>query len=151
MWTNPTERGEFIIGIDSGTRTGLAIWDRKRKVFVEVRTFKIHRAMEMVKHYNQDYKISVRVEDARKMILPSNVAQKISGNNGISRIQGAGSVKRDAVIWQDFLTDYNIPFEMVKPNTKVTKLGKYSFEKITGYRGLTSNHSRDAAMMVFGM
>ena len=65
-------------------------------------------------------------------------------------LQGVGSVKRDAKIWEDFLTDIGIPFEMTHPKNSVTKLNDLSFRKLTKYSKRTSEHSRDAAMLVFG-
>ncbi len=64
--------------------------------------------------------------------------------------QGAGSVKRDCKIWEDFLTDLDIPFEMVAPRKGMTKYSAAAFKKLTGYEGKTSEHARDAAMLVFG-
>jgi hypothetical protein len=69
----------------------------------------------------------------------------------MGRRQGAGSVKRDAKIWQDFCEDMDIPFEAVKPCAGATKRTTETFERLTGWKGRTSNHARDAAMLVFGM
>ena len=64
--------------------------------------------------------------------------------------QGAGSIKRDAKIWEDFLNRKNIDFQMVNPTSRKTKINKDYFQKLTGYKGNTSEHGRDAAMLVFG-
>lgn len=136
------EQKNYAIGIDSGTKTGLAIYDRQAKKLVQCSTLKIHRAMKIVEEY-KDHKIIVIVEDARKAVF--------GRRNDYHKAQGAGSVKRDATIWEDFLKDLKVDYRMVRPNKRTTKLGKYEFEKITNYRGLTSVHSRDAAMLVFGL
>lgn len=136
------EKKQYAIGIDCGTNTGLAIYDVQAKKLVQCSTLKIHRAMEVIINY-REHKIIVFVEDARLAVF--------GRSNDYNRAQGAGSVKRDAAIWEDFLTDLGVEFQMKRPNKKITKLGKYEFEKITGYKGLTSSHSRDAGMMVFGM
>ena len=85
----------------------------------------------------------VRIEDARQ--------RRWLGNKGREALQGAGSIKRDATIWEDFLTDKKIPFEMVAPSRNSTKLSAEVFKRLTGWQGRTSEHSRDAAMLVFKM
>jgi hypothetical protein len=39
---------------------------------------------------------------------------------------------------------------MVNPTSRKTKINKDYFQKLTGYKGNTSEHGRDAAMLVFG-
>ncbi|MBR1575873.1 MAG: hypothetical protein IJ654_05415 [Bacteroidales bacterium] len=65
-------------------------------------------------------------------------------------LMGAGSVKRDATIWEDALTDYGIPFEATPPRRGLTKWDATAFQRATGWTGRTSNHARDAALLVFG-
>lgn len=134
---------EYYIGIDAGTNTGIAIWNKTNKRFEFIKTVKIHQAMEIVKDYVNRGTICVVVEDARLAVHGRNLEAH--------KAQGAGSIKRDASIWEDFLKDENVPFRMVRPNKTITKLSKETFINITKYTGLTSNHSRDAAMLVYGM
>ena len=63
--------------------------------------------------------------------------------------QGTGSVKRDCNIWEEFLKDCKIPYEAVPPCRNVTKTTAASFARITKWKGRTSEHSRDAAMLVW--
>lgn len=132
----------IYIGIDCGVKTGIAIWNKNKRCFDLIRTVKIHIAMDLVKEYKlKGMDIKARVEDASQVTFKTDLV----------KAQGAGSVKRDASIWRDYLTDMDIPFEMVRPNKKTSKLDVSIFQKITGYTGLTSSHSRDAAMIVFGL
>ena len=125
-----------IIGIDTGVNTGFAVWDLGNREFLSIATLKIHRAFEHVLALKPQL---VRVEDARKRKALTNV--------GPGREQGAGSVKRDAKIWEDFLSDHKIPFQMCVPqNTEWTSEG---FNRLTRYKGLTSEHARAAAVMVY--
>lgn len=130
----------FIIGIDTGVNTGFAVWDRQERKFKEVCSTHIHRAMLSV-NYRKEDGILVRVEDARQ--------RKWFGNSGKEQLQGAGSVKRDAKIWEDFLKDLNVDFEMVAPKNNKTKLDAKKFKMITGWNEPTNEHSRDAAMLCF--
>lgn len=80
------------------------------------------------------------------------MASKWYNDAGKSRdkLQGAGSIKRDCKIWEDFLRDKGIPFKLIAPKNNTTKLSAPAFKSITGYTGRTCEHSRDAAMMVYG-
>jgi hypothetical protein len=134
----------YYIGIDTGTNTGFAVWDLIDKQFVAIKTYKIDEAMERVLSFHNITglsKIFVRFEDAR--------LRKWFGKAGREQLQGAGSIKRDCVIWEDFLTRKGIPFEAVAPKNNRTKLSAKQFKMITGYEGKTSEHARDAAMLVF--
>ncbi|MEG0499519.1 MAG: hypothetical protein RR550_00175 [Rikenellaceae bacterium] len=133
----------LYIGIDTGTNTGLAQWDCTIKQLTVVRTLKIHEALSLVKdlHTLHGDSLFVRFEDAR--------LRKWFAKAGREKLQGAGSIKRDCVIWQEFLTDNRIYFEAVAPRDNMTKLPSDVFKKMTGWKGKTSEHSRDAAMLVF--
>lgn len=135
---------ECIIGIDCGVNTGYAVWLRGTKQLYNVTTCTILKAMSMVKiaFDAQRTQLLVRVEDPR---LATYGRQKDT-----YKAQGAGSVKRDAQIWEEFLKEHHIAHEFVRPNKKLTKLSDETFKKITGYQGSTSQHARDAAMLVFG-
>ncbi|MDR1762774.1 MAG: hypothetical protein LBR64_02285 [Dysgonamonadaceae bacterium] len=156
---------DYIIGIDTGTNTGVAVWDTAGKRFIEIRCEKIHKAFNLVHNYHHERgKILVRVEDARQ--------RKWFGNAGRSQLQGAGSIKRDATIWNDFLDDLGCDFEMVAPKNNTTKLPPDTFRRITGVTILTEReakkkgynypnafvvnhttdkeHCIDAAMLVYG-
>lgn len=131
---------KIIIGIDCGVNTGFAIYSPEREKLYCLKSLMIHEAMEIVLFEKNNIKI-VRVEDAR-------LRKFVTG--GREKLQGVGSVKRDAKIWEDFLTDNNIPFEMVAPKNNRTKLNQETFRKITGWSEKTNEHSRDAGMLVFG-
>jgi hypothetical protein len=136
---------KIVIGIDSGVETGFAVWNKAERCLLQVCSLKIHQAMDRVleTHRLNPGNLIVRVEDARK--------RKWFGNAGREQLQGAGSIKRDAVIWEDFLTDHKIPFEMIAPKNNKTKTDADYFKRITGWQARTNNHARDAAMLCFGM
>lgn len=134
---------KFIVGIDTGVNTGIAIWNRAIKNFDSIQSVKIHIAMKIVTdlcalHGNNA--VFIRVEDARKR-------KWFGAMRGSEVLQGVGSVKRDAVIWEDFLLDLKVPFEMLHPIKGGTKINQESFASITKWRGKTNEHSRDAGML----
>lgn len=138
----------YLIGIDSGTETGYCLYDRLGKMIRKLQTMKIHRAMIEIKQVYEmaPGKVLVRVEDARLVQFKTDPV----------KAQGAGSVKRDAKIWEDFLSDKDffpdISYEFVRPNKNTTKKGlsEESWRKITKWAGPASTHARDAAILVFG-
>ena len=138
----------IYIGIDPGTHTGVAIWDNKQQEFVELATIPIHQALLKVKNYYNDNKglskICVVFEDARQRTWFGK------DKNTNAKLQGAGSIKRDCSIWEDFCKDYQIPYLAVPPMKGGTKLSEAYFKAISGWKGRTSNHARDAAMLVIG-
>lgn len=133
----------FYIGIDPGTHTGMAVWDSKEGKFLSLETLPIHRAMVEVMNLRIGREILVVFEDARQ--------RKWFGDGDTdAKKQGAGSVKRDCSIWEDFCKDYGIPFRAIPPVKGATKITPEYFKLISHYQGRTSEHSRDAAMLVIG-
>lgn len=131
----------IVIGIDPGVTTGVAKWDTSANNMVDVSSMKIHQAMDMVGSW--PIANLVLVEDARKRTW--------FGKSGKEVWQGAGSIKRDCTVWEDFLCDKGISFVMLPPRSNRTKLNADSFNKLTGWAGRTNEHARDAAMLVYGM
>jgi hypothetical protein len=137
------KRTIYWIGIDPGVKTGFALWDSERNELMQVETMKIHNAMDAVMDYAKKGEVVVRFEDAR--------LRKWFGKAGREQLQGAGSVKRDCGIWEDFLTWHKIPYEAVSPMQKGAKWDDGVFRRLTKWEGRTSEHGRDAAKLVFGM
>jgi hypothetical protein len=135
----------IYIGIDPGTHTGVAVWDSKEGRFLSLETMPIHIALTRVLAIAERHRDDVQVifEDAR-------LRTWFGKGNVSAKAQGAGSVKRDCSIWEDFLTDMEIPFVTTKPGNVATKVTPSWFRKLTGWEGRCSEHARDAAMLVFG-
>lgn len=133
---------DLAIGIDPGVNTGYALYDVKRKKLKEVQTLSIVEAMQIIINLHVLYKIIVRYEDARQRTW--------FGKAGREQLQGAGSIKRDCAIWQEFFEYHQIPHQAVAPKHNRTKLEAAQFKALTGWAGRTSEHARDAAMLIFG-
>lgn len=133
------------IGIDPGKETGFAVWDHDAKYMAEVTTVSITQAMEKVRMMADILgreNIRLFIEDARK--------RKWYGETGRERLKGAGSICRDSTIWEDFCREQGLEYRMMAPSAGCTKLGASQFKALTKWQGRTSNHARDAAMLVFG-
>jgi hypothetical protein len=142
----PRRRPEFLIGIDCGVETGFSLYHVPQKRLFVCECMKIHRAMDRVRNFPVSG-LLVRIEDARlRKWIPYQDTEK--GERG--RREGAGSVKRDAIVWEDALTEWGIAFEMVAPKDNKTKLDDDSFRRLTGFEGRTNEHARDSALLVWG-
>lgn len=133
-------------GIDPGVNTGLALWkDGELKV---VETVNIVRAMaRILAAFNACENITVIFEDARqRKYLP----RERNASEYRGKLMGAGSVKRDCEIWEEFCDVYGIKYMALPPRPGMTKWDADTFRNVTGYKGRTSNHARDAALLVYG-
>lgn len=135
------------IGIDPGTNTGYAVWDKVGRRLEAVETMTITKAMERVMAHVDMCKafggyVVVFFEDARK--------RSWFGRAGREKLQGAGSVKRDCAIWQTFCEEIGVEYRMISPKNNTTKLTAAQFKVLTGWEAKTNEHSRDAAMLIYG-
>jgi D-serine dehydratase len=135
-------KNTLYIGIDAGVHTGIAVWDQTDQQLVSVDTMTITKAMDVVRGLAESADIVVYLEDARE--------RKWFGCAGREKLQGAGSVKRDCSIWETFCEELGIKCQKIAPKNNYTKLTAKQFKAFTNWAGRTSEHSRDAAMLVFG-
>lgn len=91
--------------------------------------------------------VIIRIEDAR---LRKWIPRQKDETAERGRNRGAGSVMRDAQIWQEYAEQNEIDFEMVAPKNNKTKVTADYFRKVTKWEEQTNSHCRDAAMLVFG-
>lgn len=134
------------VGIDCGVKTGFAVADKG--ILVRVETLTITKAMDAVKQLHSQYPDMVlKIEDARlRTWFGSADARQAKSGAGVR--EGVGSVKRDCSIWEQFCIEQGIKFDLVHPAANITKTKDAYFKRITGWTGRTSEHSRDAAMLV---
>lgn len=136
----------LFIGIDPGTHTGLAIWDAIAKRFLQVKTCSIVEAMALINALGCDQIAGLYFEDAKlRQYLPREAS--VSEYRG--KLMGAGSVKRDSTIWREYCAYWGIPYVAVAPRKGMTKWNAEYFAQVTGWKGRTSEHARDAALLVF--
>ena len=137
----------LLIGIDPGVNTGFAVWDTGLRDFRAVCTYGIVEALHEAREWAEMWNVTLVIEDARRRTyLPRE--KNLSEYRG--KLMGAGSIKRDCAIWEEFAAYYNIPLNLVPPRKGLTKWDAETFNKMTGWTGRTSNHARDAALLVWG-
>lgn len=136
----------IYIGIDPGTKPGIAIFDSKIQQLTFMKKYQsvLLAQRDLLKHRDTvtNDQIFVILEDARK--------RKFFGGEGdISRkAQGAGSVKRDSQLWEEWLIFHDFKYDCVTP--KNTKYKHELFCRITGWKKSTNKETRDAGMLVWG-
>ena len=138
----------IVVGIDPGMNTGIAVWNTTTRQFDDIITVGIVAAMDYLNELSFHRGIGLVVfEDARqrKWIPRERDIAQMKG-----RAMGAGSVKRDCAIWQEWCERRNIQFIATRPRTGMTKLTDAYFRGLSGYDRRTNNHGRDAAMLVIG-
>ena len=94
-----------------------------------------------------EHDVTIYTEDARKRKW---IPREKSLSQFKGRAMGAGSVRRDSQIWEEFAEYYDIPIVLLPPRQGVTKWSAEYFARVTGWKARTSNHARDAALLVFG-
>jgi len=132
----------MLVGIDPGKQTGLAAWLPDEQRFQAIQTVSIIQAMRFCQLAIKDgIKLEIWFEDARQRTW--------FGKAGREQLQGAGSIKRDCSIWQEFCEYHNIPYRAINPRAGETKWSPEYFKRVTGWTARTSSHARDAAILVF--
>lgn len=144
---------EIYIGIDPGVNFGFAVWSAKENAFSEIESLDFYDGIKKALLYASELKgfgvaVKVRFEDARlrKWFTDGNGGKEAKG-----KAMGAGAVKVLCSIIENELKKAGIEFDAVPPKNNRTKLDAKTFKKITGWQGRTNEHSRDAAMLVFGL
>ena len=140
IYADAKRRATCLIGIDPGTKTGIAIKGSGLLRIIETTTIwkAINLAHEWAEYHGKGNTL-VRVEDAR--------LRTWFGNTGPEKWKGAGSIGRDCAIWVEVLTELQIPFELVHPKNVKETTADY-FKKLTGWTGKTSIHAREAAWLI---
>lgn len=135
-----------LAGIDPGVNTGLATLrlDKEGARAFAVSSATILSTMNMVLKLRsstqaKDVPFFLVMEDAR--------LRTWFGQSGPERWQGAGSIKRDCQIWEEFLNAHKMPYVLVPPMHNRTKMSGEEFSKYTGIKR-SNQHERDAAALL---
>lgn len=135
---------KLILGLDPGVATGVALWDIDKQQFHSIYTAKLVEALIQIDLLHRHGElIRVVFEDAR--------LRRWFGVASVERLQGAGSIKRDCQIVDDWCQEIGVPFKAVSPQAKGAKMDAGQFERLSGWSQRTSQHGRDAAMLCLGM
>lgn len=144
-----------VIGVDPGVTTGIAIrqWRNDGDCDLHLATVSILDAFDIVLGWSSvtANRIGVIVEDARMGYKDPRKMGRVELIKAQKKIQGVGSVKRDCMIWEDFLRRNEIDHVMVQPKKNRTKISSEMWSKIWNLEMRTNEHNRDASMLIFGI
>lgn len=127
------------IGIDPGNHTGVAVTQNGQLIWVV--TLKLHRAMIFVRHVCETFADTERriyIEDGRKRFGRPMTNVSLT------------SLKRDCKIWEEYLREFGLSHEFVKPSDGWPGLDAAVFNRLTHWDQRTSQHARDATMLIWG-
>lgn len=172
---------KLLIGIDPGVKTGMAfMFKGNKKIILETDSFwkAINTVSETIDEaHEENYKIEAHVEDPNynKPVFPKKLQKmiyaikklqftdKANMKAQINKIttetakamriaQNVGMNKGHAKLWIAYFDHKDINCVRHKPSKKsITKTDKKYFKQLTGYTDRSSEHSRDAAMLIFGL
>lgn len=141
----------YHIGIDPGTNTGVAMWDKKAQRLTFVGSMMAVEAEEFVdsmvaKHFAEG--VMVHVEDTRNLKMPKGSVEE----RGPNAMKNMGQVIRDMSRWEQYLQHKGHTFVM-RPLTKsqLRKCTDEFFRRVTGWNQRTNEHGRDGAAYVYGI
>jgi hypothetical protein len=141
----------IYIGIDCGVNTGMALWDSNKKCFIELKTVTFWDCVNMLLEYQDRY------ADSMKLVIEDVEANRPVFSRDVNKFemlkiaQNVGMNKRDCQLIKQFCEIYKIEYILSRPNKKSkTKMKAEDFERLTGWKGDSSSHSRDSAMLCWG-
>lgn len=152
----------IFIGIDGGKDTGFAVWNKSTKSLVEVKTLDFWKAINEVDNYLKLYPTLVLIiEDVSQhsaVFKAMGTYRSTPGgiNNKIGAVakhgQNIGRVKRETELFIRYFELKKVDVRKIKPGKHTgSKIKKDLFKKITGFDKVTSQHGRDAAMLIYGL
>jgi hypothetical protein len=158
--------GTIYIGIDPGANTGFAVWNRVRsgQYFSQIECTDFWGAIDKLEEFHlmlcpqHDLKLVVVIEASNlNRSMHASTMDKIAGtpSEKLRRIlkmaQDVGGVKRECELLMKWCERNGITFIAAQPTAKsYTKLKADRFTQLTGWKARTNEHSRDAAMLVWG-
>jgi hypothetical protein len=144
----------YYVGIDPDK--GYAIWCGEAKSFMCIETTCFWRIITSLDNLLRirnvpkiDFRFSVYIEAPHQ----NKPVWKFSENKKIQNCMSSkiGENKAKAKLIIEYCKMKDILVTECKPTKKsMTKLDDMTFKKLTGYMGETSEHGRDAGMLVYG-
>lgn len=131
----------ILLGIDPGANTGLALYRDSKLVGMRTVT-------------------PLRLIDALRQVCPDMVVMEDSRLQGVVWHKSPGAIKiaRDVGRidgWCDLIeaacTHLGTDLIKISPKDKGSKLDAAAFRSVTGWKGQTNAHERDAAMVAWGL
>ena len=151
------------IGIDPGSKTGLATWINGALVPYTLTFWGAIKLLDQLHAIKSD---PLNLKNDR---IPGNIhrrphAKQTTFHRRLANetqksyqarmqkiAQNVGENKRDAKLLFEYFDEKGWTYYRMRPRKgSMTKIDAAQFKKITGYKKRTSQHARDAAMLVYG-
>ena len=153
--SNGGSKHEYFIGLDPGISTGFCMYDKTFKQIIKLATvefWELFDALDEIKRLAPDQvKFIIENSALNKPTFVKGGGDTQKKMQKISR--NVGSNQRESTLLIEGIRRYGFHVIEVKPTGSRGVKRKWSeetFQKITGYKGRSSQHARDAAMLVFG-
>ena len=147
----PNTSPRLFIGLDAGRETGLAIWNAIEQRFDVLTTTTFWEAIALVLAYPVD-QVLVVIEDPsqNKTTFSHGTPRTLKAARRREKIsRDVGMNQREARLLAEGLARKGYRVRRIRPRS--SKLGAEQFKRLTRYPGRTSQHARDAGMLVFGL
>ena len=147
----PNKTPRYFIGLDAGQQTGLATWDAVEERFAVLTTTTFWEAIALVETYPAG-EIVVVVEDPaqNRPTFAHGTPRTLQAARRRERIsRDVGQNQREAKLLADGLGRKGYRVRRTRPRSR--KLDAEQFRRLTKHQGRTSQHARDAGMLVFGL
>jgi len=133
----------ICIGIDPGKTTGLAIYDRESKSLIELASTNFWDC------YGYILTTYPAIDEVHSIVI--EVPTTKANWHGAHAAHDVGRVCRESELLADGLEKARYTVLRQHPTGKGKQLDKFIFKRITGWPKVTNEHTRDAAMLVWGM
>lgn len=149
---------DYLIGLDPGKKTGVCLYDKSKKIVVKLCTLDFWQVFDLITEVafilrGIDYqgKIAFNIENSalNKPTFAKPEDGKELTRQKISR--NVGSNQRESVLLIEGIRRLGYEVKEVRPTKKAAFKGKITvelFKAMTGWKGSSSQHARDAAMLV---
>ena len=136
----------YTIGIDPGTHTGFAVYDRAFDALVECCALSFWEAFDLLARDYPPSKAEIIVEDCN---LNKSVYAARDHKSTTRMREHIGYVKRETALLIEGLERKGYRVVRVRPQS--AKWDADYFQRITKWRGRTNEHARDAAKLCHGV
>lgn len=157
------ETQKYYIGIDPGIKTGIALWNAKTREFEVIMTTDILAAMTFVRCLNASVDVTVVFSDCRwardkethfACFVNNSTEEDKSSTHFFVDVEwedenSLDSAKQECDIWESFLKVEKIKYDATALIYFGEILNATEFKKLVGWNKQTTQHDRNAAMLVF--
>lgn len=139
----------FAIGIDGGTATGFAVWDRVNKEFEDIQSLNFWTAYHLIvkKYEVEETEIFIEDPSQNKPVFIKRYDPK-TVRTALKIAQDVGGVKKESEKLAEGLELAGFEVKKIRPSS--AKWTDKHFKQVSQYKGSTSQHARDAARLVIG-